>query len=129
MSCMEDGYYIRLVYVCIWCLGNDTAFSHFRLFYLPSLSCFNFFLSDYRFLGMAVLLMEILYISKGLEQVGTVFGKCSRNHPLFIISVSSKCLTIFDRATTNLTSKIMSTVTVESTVTVIWLLPVRNRCW
>ena len=126
---MEDGYYIRLVYLCIWSLGNSTAFSHFLLFYQPSLSCFNFFLSDYRFLGMAVLLMEILFISKGLEQVGTVFGKYSRNHLLFIISVSSKCLTIFDRATSNLTSKIMSTVTVENTVTVIWLLPLRNRCW
>ena len=78
---------------------------------------------------MAVLLMEILYISKGLEQVGTVFGKYSRNHSLFIISVSSKCLTVFDRATSNLTSKIMSTVTVESTVTVIWLLLVRSRFW
>ena len=129
MSCMEDGHYIRLVYLCSWSLGNDTAFSHFRLFYQLSLSCFNFFLSDYRFLGMAVLLLEILYISKGLEQVGTVFGKYSRNQPLFIISVSSKCLTIFDRATSNLTSKIMTTVTVESTVTVIWLLPMRNRCW
>ena len=132
MSCMKDGYYIRLVYLCIWSLGNDRAFSHFRLFYQPSLSCFNFFLSDYRFLGMAVqwkFPMEILYISKYFEQVGTVFGKYSRNHPLFIISVSSKCLTIFDRATSNITSKIMSTVTVENTVTVIWLLPVRNRCW
>ena len=128
MSCMEDGDNIRLVYFFICSLGNDSAFSHFRLFYQPSLSCFNFFLSDYRFLGMAVLLMEILY-TKGLEQVGTVFGKYSLNHPLFIISVSSKCLTICDRATSNLTSKMMSSVTVESTVTIIWLLPVRNRCW
>ena len=78
---------------------------------------------------MAALLMEILYISKGLEQIGTVFGKYSRNHPHFIISVSSKYLTIFGRATSNLTSKIMSTATVESTGTVIWPLPVRNRCW
>ena len=129
MSCMEYGFYIRLVYLCIWSLGNDTAFSHFRLFYQPSLSCFNYFLSDYSFLGMAVPLMEILYISKGLEQVGTVFGKYSRNHPLFIISVFSKCFTIFDRATLNQTSKIMCTFTVESKVTVLWLLPVRNICW
>ena len=45
------------------------------------------------------------------------FWKLSRNHPLFIISVFSKCLTIFDRATWNQTSKIMGTVTVQSTVT------------
>ena len=56
----------------------------FVFFYQLSLSCFNFFLFDYRFLGMAVLLMEILYISKGLEQVGTVFGKSSRNHPFLL---------------------------------------------
>ena len=128
---MHGGWFLYQVsvYLCIWSLGNGMAFSLFRLFYQPSLSCFNFFLSDYRFLGMAVQLMEILYISKGLEQVGTVCGKFSRDHPLFIISVSSKCFTIFDWATSNLTPKIMSAVTVESTVTVIWLLPVRNRCW
>ena len=129
VNVMHGGWLLYQVSIFIWSLGNGTAFSHFRLFYQPSLSCFNFFLSDYKFFGIAVLLMEILYISKGLKQVGTVYGKYSRNHPLFIISVSSKCHTIFDRATSNLTSKIMSAVTVESTVTVIWLLPVRNRCW
>ena len=129
MSCIEDGFYIRLAYSSIWSLGNGTPFSHFHLFYQPSLSYFNYFLSDYSFLGMAVPLMEILYISKGFEQVGTVFGNSHEIIFFFIISVSSKCLTIFERATSNQTSKIMSTVTIQSTVTVIWLLPVRNRCW